>query len=385
MAAWSVQHRFSQLDGLRGAGAVIVAAFHFLHLLYPSLLALRTQVHAGIYDTPLAILWNGRFAVSVFFVLSGFVIAHVAERRYDSPMSNTLTRYLRLAVPVTVSVIFAWALLMLFPTATTELRGVLESPSNWLDHTYQGDIPSLWNALRHGLVGNFVWGGSSFNNVLWVMQIELIGSLGIFWLYWLTSGRARVIVLLFVAAWIIVFLRPAYLAFVVGALLFEAHHRGILYRWGASFGPIALVLGILLGAPGSGFAERVGLPELPGKLTLGEAHGLIPVLAAGLIVYAVLVLPALSRFFSTTILRFLGRVSFALYLVHVPLLYTVVAYAYVHSGWPMSYIVAMYALLTLGLAYLLTVAIDEPVQRGLSLLRPNLRWLEWTRLATRAC
>jgi peptidoglycan/LPS O-acetylase OafA/YrhL len=69
-------------------------------------------------------------------------------------------------------------------------------------------------------------------------------------------------------------------------------------------------------------------------------------------------------------------VSFALYLVHVPLLYTLVATARVHLDLPVPVLAVGYVLLSFGLAHLLTVAVDEPNLRLLKRLRPRLRILE---------
>jgi peptidoglycan/LPS O-acetylase OafA/YrhL len=71
--------------------------------------------------------------------------------------------------------------------------------------------------------------------------------------------------------------------------------------------------------------------------------------------------------FSTQIARFLGRISFSLYLIHVPLLYTIVAMAYValFPVGPVELLAAalVFILVSAALGYVFTIAIDEPVLR----------------------
>ncbi len=57
--------------------------FHTLSALTSSLAPDQGSNAAAIAYSPLAVLWNGPFAVSIFFVPSGFVVANAALRRND--------------------------------------------------------------------------------------------------------------------------------------------------------------------------------------------------------------------------------------------------------------------------------------------------------------
>ena len=364
-------HRLAQLDGLRGAAAVIVVIFHYKAMLYPRNVPDYAEDPRFVADTPLGILWNGPFAVFVFFVLSGFVIAGAAARRSDQIAANAMSRYVRLAVPMVASVLLAYALLSLFPTAATDYAASLEAPSAWLAYTAQAPLPSLPAVLYDGAIGSFLAGGSPLNNVLWTMQIELVGSLALFAIYWAGQARTalRFAALAGFTAIAVLFLRDAYLCFVTGALLYEAQRRDVLSRTPAWVAGLALAAGLLLGAPGAGFAERVGLEALPGRLHPGNPWGLAPVVAATLLVFATLRVAILTRVFSTAVAQWLGRISFALYLVHVPVLYTLVAWERLALDLPAPLLATGYGVLVLALAHLFTVTVDEPTLR----LLPGLR------------
>lgn len=311
-----------------------------------------------VSDTPLGLVWNGRFAVSIFFVLSGFVIAGAAERQPGWIGTKLVLRYLRLALPVFVSVLLAWCLLSIFPTAASDLSASMADPSRWLDYTHQGDIPTLWRAAADGFVGNFLRGGSMFNNVLWTMQIELFGSFGLFIFYWLAPRRHRIALLAVGGVAILILVHDAYLAFVFGALLYEAHMRAALRNLPIVLAVVALIAGVVLGAPGPGWSERWGLDFIPEKWMVGYPDGVIPVLAATFLLCAILKLPMCQRALSASIPRWLGRISFSLYLVHVPLLYTLVAFAYVRFDIHPGTLAALYGIITLTLAHYFTIAVD---------------------------
>ncbi|NBB81888.1 MAG: acyltransferase family protein, partial [Alphaproteobacteria bacterium] len=211
----------------------MVVFFHYLAMLHTPVVETfaEGELH-WIARTPVTLLWNGYFAVLVFFVLSGFVMAAAAHRRADQLITNLLTRYVRLALPATASVLLALVWLTLFPTAARDLADSLAAPSVWLDYTVQGDLPSVWEGLYDGAVGIFVTGESAINNVLWTMKTELFGSVALFAIYWLARGSPmlRLAGLAAFAVMCLTVLRDMYLCFVLGALFYEAHRRDLLAR-----------------------------------------------------------------------------------------------------------------------------------------------------------
>jgi peptidoglycan/LPS O-acetylase OafA/YrhL len=368
--------RLASLDGLRGIAAAAVVVFHYLCMFHHHWIPHMSMDPVWLSKTPVGLLWNGPFAVSVFFALSGFVLARAAERRRDLIVANLVTRYLRLALPATVSVLLAWLLLSAFPAATLDLGAGAEEPSPWWVYTVQDPVPGLAAAIADGAVWTFLRGDSLFNNVLWTMQIELIGSVGIFVVYWLATGRLRIVLLVLVGAVIIARFPGHYFAFVLGALLYEAHQRGLLDRLPALAPLVVLTGAVLIGAPGPDWWREIGVPWIPSRLVYGRTAGFAPSVFAAAIVYGALTLPRAARLLAATVPQWLGRVSFGLYLVHVPPLYTLAAYGHGQAGLSLLVIAPIYFAGTLALAHLFTVALDEPVLRGLARQRAALAPLE---------
>lgn len=363
--------RIEAFDGLRGVAAAIVVLFHYLCLLHPSLVSGMSGEVNPLVHTPAKFLWNGRFAVAVFFVLSGFVMAAAAERRRGALAASSATRYLRLALPATASCLLAWAWLGAFPDSARAMQETLAAPSRWLEFTYQSPILPLWYAVGDGMIANFLRGYSRFNNVLWTMKIELFGSLGIFALYALATGPARLAALAAAGVAVLLWLPHPYMGFVFGAALYEAHRRGLLLALPAVVPVAALAAALLLGGPGEGAHLRLGLPPVPEAWQLGTSRGIMDVVAAALLILSVLTLPALARVLARRLPIFLGRISFGLYLVHVPPLYTLVAWAYL-QGLPEMVLAPAYGLGVLALAWVFTIAVDEPLLRRITSLRDRI-------------
>jgi len=367
------QKRFISLDGLRGVAALIVVCHHFCCAFLPKLVPDLANPPYWLADTPLGILINGPFSVSVFFVLSGFVVARAAVKSRDPLYLNIPFRYLRLALPVTVSVIFAWGLLTMMPDAATRLNDVL--PNVWLSDTFQHQIPGFFAALYNGFFGAFGINlfhlnpaGNGFNNALWTMRVEAEGSIAIYMFYGVKKGWLHWTVLVLIGLQTI--RRPIFLAFIFGAIMMEQWYAGKL-RYGYAL--VALLPGILMGFPSSGFAARFGMGRLPHLIMPGVRDGLIAPIAAALILYAVLNSALLDRMLSSTVPNFLGCVSFPLYLVHVPLLYTVFAVLYLRIR-PASHLslIALF-LCFIAISLLLAWAGEAGVDR------PVLDWISWSK------
>lgn len=375
--------RLECLDGVRGVGALIVVVFHYLSAFVPALTPDQTPDPYWLADTPLAILFNGPFAVIVFFVLSGFVISKSAHKRYPLPLTIAL-RYLRLTVPILASVIAAWVLLISFPNEATRLAAITGTP--WLSKPFNGEIPSLLSAVKDGAFEVYLHGSSRFNNVLWSMRPELIGSVGIYVIYAFVR-RVTYLVSTLAALFFLLLWKCHhyyYEAFIFGALMQEAWTANRL----TGLNPVlALVVGVVLGSQGPDFANRCGLDFLPVPLRPGVEDGLIYPVAAALIVYACLESAVVWRFFRAGLCLFLGRISFGLYLIHVPIAYTLVM-AVALWFWPMSPIVLglgllLFMAISISLGWLMTLVFDAPTLRIVSAIRksirptPRLSWNVW--------
>lgn len=370
--AGPLKSRIVAFDGLRGIAAFIVIVSHFVLAFTPGWFTGSETLDWSAPDivakTPLFLLQSGTFAVFVFFALSGFVMAQSASLSRAPLLALAITRYLRLNVPVLASLALALVLIALFPGAIIAVADKVDH--GWVAGWYRPGGPSVGAAIFDVLRVNYK-ATLYYNPVVWTMKVELIGSLVIYVVYKAVPGQFRVPVL--IAGILFAFIEDGtngYLfGFFAGALLYEHWARGRGFPVAALWAALAagLAFGSLpFAAPrGPGYEwlylafDPVSSPDMS-----------IRNIGAILLLAGVLYLPGPRALMATMIPRFLGRISFALYLVHFPILCTVVAAVWLRVGpdhqWAMF---TGYAAVTVFTAWLVTIAVDEPSIHVLARIR----------------
>lgn len=149
--------RFAFLDGLRAIGALGVAAYH-IERYDPLATAARSVVPEWLQTIP----QHGWMGVQVFFVISGFIIAHSLRNvRIDwkSGPLFVLRRYLRLSPPYWVTIVFVTALTIF--------------AVKHLDDNSLGPIPSPGVYLTHLLYFQEIFGDENISTGFWMLCIEM--------------------------------------------------------------------------------------------------------------------------------------------------------------------------------------------------------------------
>lgn len=377
--------RLHSLDGLRGLAAFSVVVTHYAATFFPhAVFGFQGQTGHQWQDalsrSPAMALYGGSFAVFIFFALSGFVIAKSAVGSRTPLVLLVGRRYARLTVPALFSTVLAYVLLHVYPNSTQ--LGASELANGWLASYYK-EMPSLFQATWDAVFNPYRFGTSATNRVLWTMRNELFGSVGIYVLYRLTPPR-------FIPALLVLFsivaipqgpLLVGLLGFSGGALIYEAWARH--YFRPRIAGPLLFSLGFLLGglptqaAEGTHFGPLVSFVQ---RFT--SPFEFILSVAALLFVAGILMWPAAQHLLQRSVFRFLGRISFSLYLVHFPFLATVVLSCFLgvrSSTLAFVGLSLFYFAFCIAAAYLLTIALDEPtvatLQRATSLPKSKAFWL----------
>jgi len=344
--------RLEALDSLRGIAALVVVVNHCLNL-FPFVGGGATPDAAWltwIARSPLSLLWHGRGAVAIFFVLSGFVLA--LPWFGGRPMAHgafILRRFCRIYLPYAAAV----ALAMLLATILAARRPV--SLSLWFD-TANWVEPVTWPAILDHLL--MLGGHNSFDNAVWSLDHEMRISLIFPWLlvpvlrFGLTGAVLLAIGLYGVAGAITHFAgwhgAPAELAatlrfatfFVLGAVLAgqaetlrntRSRSAGFL-AWGA------LACGLLL----------LWAVTEPAGMAIGS----------GLVIVAVILPGGIRRALSRREPRALGRISYSLYLIHLPVILSAVCL--LHDRLPLPLIAAGAFLLSLPAGWLFHAWVEAP-------------------------
>jgi peptidoglycan/LPS O-acetylase OafA/YrhL len=325
--------RLEALDGLRGLAAVVVFAHHALVLLYGPLAGVNEHhwpvrpqlVMRALQRTPVAWVFNGTFAVSFFFVLSGFVLTRaMGVSPAPARIARLITaRFLRLLPLVVLGTFFGY---VAFGPAVRHLDMLLNLTGND-SHAYIH--PSL--LANHGLLTAIkqclfvIWRGTEaeflFDPPLWSIGIELKGSL----LVYLLAGAFSDTPNRGAKYWVgvplgICFMGAATLSFLAGMYVAE-RSRAQNDRILEVSRPVLVGLAALAFVWASVHPWNrhlwLPLPFNPPEMldTAVSTACSVFLMAAGLQLAAFRAV-LLSRF-----VQFLGHASYGLYVAHVPLLY----------------------------------------------------------------
>ena len=319
------KEKLKYIDGLKGTGALIVYLCHFAYAFYFALYSLDPlsshtagNVEIAIGRSPLNILYNGNFAVQLFFVASGFVlcIGYFRERERKSPAKRALKRYLRLMMPILLVNTVIFFLMKAGLYQNTE-AAVLAKSEAWFAN-FNNFEPGYSHALREAVIGCFLFGHNYFNGVLWTVKYLFLGALLLYVLTALVGDRPfRYAVY---AAGIVLLFNADYAGFLIGLLLCDLVYTkpGWMEKLAGlpALSVLCLILGVYLGS----------YPSIGGRLT-GSIYGFLPVLSvlyhragAALILYAVLMLKPLQQLFGSRFFVKLGDISFSWYLLHFPVI-----------------------------------------------------------------
>ncbi|WP_240148548.1 acyltransferase family protein [Diaminobutyricibacter tongyongensis] len=334
--------RLAALDGLRGLAALVVVLHHtmLLNANFPASpgegsLQPGTPLWWMSY-TPLKLATAGWESVIVFFVLSGLVVTlPVVKRPGFDWIAYYPRRVMRLMIPVVGAVLVAAAFVVAIPQRSLQPSGTWLSNSSTPNFTWEY-IVKAWD-----LVG----GNGHIDNPLWSLRWEILFSLAlpVFVILaislrkWWSAGLAAAVVVTWLGVRAGSGAFSFFPAFFVGAVLavrldavrlfagrinrFAVRH---LIWLGLTIGASALLISPWLFGPGAG-------SELTAAL-----RAFAPLAAAGLVLCAVGWKP-LGGLLSSPPFAFAGRISFSLYLVHVPIL---IFSAYLLAGQPL-YVVAL--------------------------------------------
>lgn len=375
------------LEGLRGVAALTVVFAHFFFAFVPYLAiysrpGLEIPLKFGwepIFVVPIiSLLYNGSFAVSVFFVLSGYVLT---KRFFDNGNSESLRqsaikRYPRLMIPVFAATMFAFCIYRL-GLMHNEIAGNIQS-AGWPLIYYTNPI-SLETSVFEALYGTPFAGIGQLIGPIWTIKIELVGSLLLLATY-AVAGKRYPPLGLFIFSIFAVCVAPQseyvlhYFAIFAGSLI---HYGEQKLRRRPAISASLIVIGLLCGSfdysPLLAWWQHIALPAFPAPLVSLEAakRTFYESVGAVLLVSGVIGFAPASRMLSSRLPAYLGRISFSLYLLHWPIIFSL-------SYWLMDY-----GILRQGWSYGLTLILAAVVSFGVIVLCSDLfeRWVDGPAIA----
>lgn len=322
--------RQHELDALRGVAAVSVVAYHAFSLVTPS-----REILWAMFCSPAFLLVTGRPMVILFFVLSGFVLhsalSNEMERRGRIDLGAfAVKRFCRIYLPFTAAACLALAVAFIAANfGTLSPEGTPKPITGWPDASFFSA-----DAFARYLTLSGIERDMGLNSVAWTLVYELRISLALpfLWLLMRRRGPATLAIAAGLACVACVWLEgPS--AVSSPATLAEANFQ--------SFGTLAASLAatlyylpmFLAGSLAAEMLSRssLGLDALGGARTaalvafacfmLWYPNDLVVTAGAALLVMLTARAPACQAVARRRLPAFLGRISYSLYLIHLPLLY----------------------------------------------------------------
>ncbi|KDD69808.1 peptidoglycan/LPS O-acetylase OafA/YrhL [Pseudomonas sp. BT76 TE3572] len=327
-------NRLIPLEAYRGIAAFIVLIHHFFLGFSPYTTGLmeKTRNKDSLIGQPFFALFNGTAAVAFFFTLSGFVLCW-SYFNHENPQKLFLAfikRFPRLAATVTITTIASYILFKLNLYYFHEASQL--SSSLWLEAFANGLTPEFeprfLDALAQGIT-TFFTGENNYNSNLWTMKPEFFGSIFVYMLACFISlilGYRFLIYALLVISISALFYNNLIFPFVVGTFVssyLAKNRKEISFR--ASI--VLIILGLyMLGymIPEKSYAWASLTPEVFKKNTQTILH----TLGSACIIFATMTNKKLFQSLNGRFLRFIGKISFPLYLIHTLIICSLSSYAY---------------------------------------------------------
>lgn len=339
--------RDAHLDGMRGIAAFIVLITHTLAAFWPTTVygPLREGSVADFLflRTPLAILTNGHFAVGLFFILSGYVLT---KKYFTSPpptleklapdIGKRFTRLYLAAFPAAVA-----AALLMWSGCYYNVPAAELTHSRWLAdsrHTCSGFELALV------VINPLMCLTDKYNPVAWSLFVELWGSIAAFCIVIATSQLATLGRIVFGVAIVVLSRLSAlgngdsvtygYLGFFAIGVLFADFEPKLIaalgggrrttpIQYAAHYGAWALAIALCAIPHYALFHGEPTLLPKPAAMVVKAAVMGGPSGALAILVFAIVLLShAAKDLLSKRMPAYLGRISVGLYLVHMPILYS---------------------------------------------------------------
>jgi peptidoglycan/LPS O-acetylase OafA/YrhL len=341
--------RLYYLDGLRGWAALVVVFYHATWELFGVCLPqIRIQY--------LSLANDGSLAVNVFFVLSGIVLTQsfLRTKAFSTVQRMALARYPRLAVPVAAASFICFLLIRSGLMFNQQAVDVVNRP-DWLGLFY-AQTPTVFSWARFSAYDVFFDYSirNSYDSFLWTMPIEMKGSFVLF-AGLLLSGSATSARWLYGGAALLLtqMEQPLLAPFVYGLAIADFMTSPFYDR--IAHGALGNVLGFV----------SFGAAALMSGLFRTSHHGdRICGALAFAVVLGVVLSPRLRSFFQSGLSRWLGHISFPLYLIHSLVLCSLSCWSIIwlsHHEWSLSAIAGLVVPLTIS-ASLLAAWLFSPVE-----------------------
>jgi peptidoglycan/LPS O-acetylase OafA/YrhL len=305
-----------EVDGIRGWASLVVMLFHIFREVLGGVIP---WVHSPLL-TP---FMDGKLPVLVFFVLSGDALStrFFQNGSIQGVHSLLIKRYLRLTAPILLACSIVY--LLMKTGLTFHLQAAKELPGQeWLPRMLTFD-PSLITLFRYSVIQVYTNHSTetSYIPMLWTMSLEMTGSMLTFLFCYVHGSLRHPRALLLVLSCALMSLGSLLAVFFIGMLFSEIRANRSTIKIRAPFDS-QLFYALLFFAALALFSATTDR-HLPNPAAM---------FGACLLVAGAYGNNGLKEFFSNGFSKYLGEISFPLYLVHFPAIISIQSFLILHRG-----------------------------------------------------
>lgn len=313
------------LDGLKGIAAMVVL---FSHLVLAFVNANDIGVHI-IMTTPLFWLINGHNMVVLFCIITGFIVAAktINAKKPEKVCMIVPKRYLRIAIPLIPIAIWVYLGTKYGLFLNKEVGRAVDSNWFWWFYPEQLSIKELIMCLIYRVP--FGENGT-ISPMLWMYKYIMVGtiySVGVSLCY-KYSKKIGLIISVLLALYYTFYANSLYACSVIGALMyFTFGNRKIEKRGACSMlGTALMVIGIFLGGYNYTNANCNLVYRIGGQIITDWQ---IFIVGQTMFFAGVFLCDWFKKIMSTRILKYFGKVSFAIFILQAPLMCTICSWTFI--------------------------------------------------------
>ena len=323
--------RILWIDGLRGFACLMIFLHHFMIGFFPSSFYGISVVSHGNYgwDTclaqqPISGIINGNYWVCVFCLLSGLAQSYkiFCLENVHTVAHDMIKRYFRLSLPVFFVSFVVYFLMRGNLFFNTKISDIVGSP--WLASFYLDTIP-FKSVFETSFVSVWMSGDLIFSNAFWMLNILFLGSYLTYILALIAKGKKlRIVILLSLVALLFYQRNNYYICFVGGVIIaYFLVYGNNDYKYKTIFGVISLIIGMFLGGYPSGV-----VPTNVYRYLQHFSFDIIHVFGAIMFVFGICNLSFITKFLEKKSILWLGKISFGVFLVHIPIIFSIGTYSF---------------------------------------------------------
>lgn len=326
--------RIYWIDSLKGIACIKIFVHHFFVGFMPaSYYGVGAMQHGNdgwevlLSQNPTSVLINGNFWVGVFCVLSGLVQGYkiFSMESLDRLPKDMVKRYFRLSLPVFFISLAVYLMMKGEMFYNVQANQIVQSP--WLG-TYYLEKKTLKDVFYTSFISVWFVGDSTFSNAFWMLKEIFVGSYLTYILSMIGYKKRKNVLVIYAGLGIIFLILQSYmLAFVAGvtiAYIMANTEKKIKYQ--PMIGGIEILAGCFFG----GYPTGV-VPTNVYRFFNFQSYVIWHILGAFLVILGIYHCKIVQKILSMKNCLVLGENSFAIYLVHIPILFSFSSWAFVKT------------------------------------------------------